>query len=510
MKRSFIRNILCLLSLGTATCLPADVVWVVGRGAPVDAPAVAKFLQSMLNEPVAVVSEDTASLAAWAYGGKSEEARKAALKADTLLITLPPAEPAEYALLGLSALSASRGYMQTKPTVVAVQQPVYKMNGLCNNRLLQETARVSISANCGFAPLPKIRQQVYTDDTFYDGRVPKTAASEAYIAAAGIAVSLKGDTFPIPRLTGVHEAIADRLIASVRKGWGLREDVLYAAAFRSAPAFSVRVGTEFEAVLYDGDFEHAVGTWLERFAAAEGRMLTLRYTTDTQLNTGLPGLFRTAALAVNAPAAACYTRPAFKDDTGREEQQYLDRILELDAGKKGYIPLQLAVAEHMRRYPHLPVYKAGGTLPTDDTAAMFASMLYLQWTGAAVMLPNISQTTAAAISIGLETMLKMRLKRADINAVFCRPVGDNAFAFSLWHRPKDDVRLTVSADSSNGRVSPHRLTFTPKNYWAPQTVTVSGSGTLLWKVPAAELFGQNTGARAYGNKQDAASAPAKP
>lgn len=481
-------QVLTLLTLGFAPVLSAKIVWLVGNDAPIDAPAVAAQLSSMLgNEQVDVLPFDY--LCGWHYTPEAE----ASYQADHLLVTPSPAEAEGFAFLGLLSVQAMRPIHLPKTTVVAVQKPVYKMSGLCDNLKLQTTARLALGANLPFIALPKVWQRVYTDDTFYNGKVPKGPVSEAYVAAAGLALALRGEAFELPALSGIHPELADQLKESVREGLALTEEVLYAAQHLPTGGFNVRAGNAFDAILFDGAFERKVGAWLDAIARADGRQLTLHYTTDTTINTGWPCLFRTTHPLGKMPKATCYTRPAFEDNTAREELSHLPAILKMDAGKPGWLPFQLAVAEWTHRCPDLPVYD--GSLPTEATAAMFAAMLYLKWTGSPVVPPNCDQVVTTAIGIGLDTMLRQQRLYRDVNAVFCRPLGNNRFAFSLWRKPNQKVTLRLDTDTPGKRVSERKISFTNEDYWSPKTVTVEAPATLFWKIPAKNFPGQNTGAR---------------
>ena len=470
----------------------AKVVWLVGKDAAVNAPAVAEQLSHLLaEEPVEVVS--FSHLSAWSMMPDAEGKRTQLLAAEHLLVTPAAGEPDGLAFLGLTTVQAMRPIHLPKTTLVAVQKPVYKMSGLCENLPLQETARLAIGANIPFVPLPKVWQQVYTDDTFYNGKVPKGAISEAYVYAAGLALALRGDDYELPALGGIHPELADELKTSIREGLELTEDVLYAAAHLPAGGFNVRVGDTFDAILYDGAFERKIGAWLEAIATADGRTLTLHYTTDTSIDTGWPCLFRSTHTLGKMPKASVYTRPAFEDDSGREELKHLELILKTDLPKKGWMPFPLAIAEWTRRCPDLPVYE--GALPTEATAAMFATMLYLKWTGTVVIPPNSDQRITTAMDIGLDVMLRQQRLRKDVNAIFCRAVGERRFAFSLWRRPAEEVTVRLATDPMGQHLSTKKLRFNDENYWSPQTVTVEAPCTFYWKVPAKQFPGQNTGAR---------------
>lgn len=489
-----IRSVSAILVALVAPLLAAKAVWVVGEGAPIDAHAVAEALGPMLGERVSVITNGTAFLSAWVNDPAAAEARRMAISADTLFISPSAREPEGLGFLALCTLRGQRSASWPVPLVVAAQRPVYKMNGLCDNRRLRLAARMALGGGCGLVPLPKVWQRVYTDDTFYNGKVPKGAVTEAYVLAAGMVLAARGADTPLPRLPGLHEEVADDLTVSIRKGFSERGTVLYAADRQVLGAFDVRVGDTFAAVLRDGAFERAIGAWLLRLAKADGRSLTLHYTTDTRLDTGLPCLFRTVDSLGRAPEASVFTRPAFDDDSGLAELAHLPTILAADAGRSGWMPFPLAVAEWVRRFPGKPVY--AGLVPTDPVAAMFAAMLYLKWTGAAVLPPDIDQLETAAIGIGLETMLRAKVLRADVNAVFCRPLGGGRYAFSLWRRPMGEVTLRVGTDRPGLEARPDALTFGTRDFWVPRPVTVEGPATLLWKVPAEGFAGQNTGARA--------------
>jgi len=470
----------------------AKTLWVVGSGAPGPLAETAETLGVLLGEPVQTLPVD--NLAAWTCSPRFEEEREAALQADRLLISPSPDEPEGRAFLALCSLRVRRGRHLPPPLVVASQTPVYKMHGLCDAGRLQRTARLAAGSGCVLAPLPKIWQQVYTDDAFYDGRIQKGPRTEAYVFASGLLLALQGDETPLAPLPGVHEDVAKALDRSIRKGFAKRDDVLFAAERRAAPPYPLRTGNAFAALLYDGAFEHALGEWLQRFAEADGRTLTLHYTADTEIETGLPGLFRTVRPAPHAANARLYTRPAFRDDSGDEELRHLPEILAADGGNPAWMPFPLALAEWRRQFPGQQVYD--GALPSSPVAAMFAAMLYLDWTGAAVLPGDIRQSESVAIGIGLETMLRMRTLRADVNAVLLRSLGGHRYAFSLWRRPGEKVELDLGSDAETSP-SKRKLFFRPGDFWAPQVVTAEGPGTLLWKIPSGEDFrGQNTGARA--------------
>lgn len=488
-----LRSALLALATLAAPFLAAKAVWVVGEGAPIDVRAVAEALGPMLGEEVSIVTNGTAFLSAW-VNAPDGEVRRAALEAETLFVSPSVREPERLGFLALCSLREQRAATRPAPLVVAAQRPVYKMGGLCDNRRLRLTARMALGSGCGFVPLPKVWQRVYTDDTFYNGTVPKGSVTEAHVLAAGMTLAARGADAPLPRLPGLHEQVADALTESIRKGFAERGAVLYAADRQTYGAFDLRTGNDFAAVLQEGAFERAIGAWLLRLAEAEGRSLTLHYTTDTRLDTGLPCLFRTGAPLGRAPNASLFSRPAFADDTGLTELGHLATILAADAHKPGWMPFPLAIAEWVRRFPDKPVYN--GPKPTDATAAMFAAMLYLKWTGSAVLPPGTDQTASAAIGIGLETMLRAQVFRANVNAVFCRALGDGRYLFSLWRRPTGDVTLRIATDRPEKAARPTELTFGARDFWVPRPVTAQGPATLLWKVPTETFAGQNTGARA--------------
>lgn len=483
--RAFLLFALSLLtSLATA-----DVVWVIGKAASVHAQEVAGRLQQLLGEKVEVI--EAPSLAVLAYAPNQAELRKKVLAAETLLVT-PSEEPTAYALVGYQALCAQRALHLPLPKVVATQKPVYKMSGLCNNRKLQQDARLALATSTDLIPLPKVWQQVYTDDTFYDDKVPKSTASEAYIFAAAITYALRGDEAQVPLLAGVHEENAGRLLKSIRKGLALKEDVLFAAGHSATPSFDIRPARAFDAVLFDGAFEHAIGDWLVQLAEADGRTLTLHYTTETSLETGVPALFRTSQPNDKASNAVVYTRPAFKDDTAEEELNHLGDILAQDGLLHNWLPLPLAIAEWHRQHPTLPVYE--GVRPTEPIAAMAAAMLYLQWTGSVVMPNHIDQVTTSAITIGYETALRIRTLRGKVNAVLCRPLSRTRLSFSLWQQPADDVTIRFAVADGDKTTTLEELDFDEETYWQRQTLEVPTAGVLYWKATTPN-FGQNSGAR---------------
>lgn len=495
MLHPFCRLFLILATLCYVPVLSAKVVWLVGKGAPIDAPTVAQELSTMLKGEEVQVVEYT-WLSAWVNTPDPDGTRAELLKADTLLVTRAAAESDHLAFLGLATLRELRPLYLSDIKLVAVQKPVYRMSGLCNNGRLQQTARLAIGANVDFIALPKVWQRVYTDDTFYNNKVPKGANSETYVAAAGIARALRGKDFEIAPLGGIHAELAEDLLDSINKGLDLCEDVLFAANHLPIGGYNIRVGNVFDAILYDGDFERCIGEWLERFAEADGRKLTLHYTKDTMINTGWPCLFRSVHQLGKMPKATIYTRPAFEDNSGHTELQHLEAIYKMDAHKANWIPFPLAIAEWNRRYPEMPVYQ--GTIPTQHTAAMFAAMLYLRWTGATVLPFNCDQPTSNAISIGLDVMLRYQVMRRNVNAILCRALDENRFAFSLWRQPTEKVVVRFDTSDETKKASERKIVFTKNNFWTPQTVSVEQPCIFYWKIAAKHFPGQNTGARMIG------------
>lgn len=505
VRTSFKRLLMLALLCASGGLFAETIAWIIAKDVALDVEAATSALVNQTGAKVTPIVLPSKYLCAWVrtpkVDGDDDNANQArvevlqkALHADHLIVTPSPKEPEGYTFLGLSAISKVRQNNLKRHLLLApVQKPVYQMRGLCNNAALQRMARLSMGANVDFIALPKVWQRVYTDDNFYDKRIPKTPQVEAYVFATAIAMKLQDEDFEPHPLAGVEADHAEDLIESIEKGLELTENVLYAARYLPQKAFDLRTANEFDAVLYDGDFEHAIGDWLLRLAEADGRKLNLYYTTDTALETGVPTLFRTIKPATKATNLTLYTRPAFLDDSAMTELSYLPNILDGDGTKKEWLPFQLAVSEWVAQYPLKPVYN--GKLPTDATAAMFASMLYLKWTGSAVMPVNCSQEISAAIGVGLEVMLKLRLYRSDINAVFCRPAGENRYTLSLWRRPADDVEIRLDTEKGRTAVSTRTLHFAPDNFWASQPVEVEGPTTLYWSVPMKNFPGQNTGIR---------------
>ena len=174
-------------------------------------------------------------------------------------------------------------------------------------------------------------------------------------------------------------------------------------------------------------------------------------------------------------------------------------IIRSDEAKPHGLPLPRAPAEYPRRHPGPPATHCA--VPPGPAAAMFAAMIYLKWTGSAVLPTGCTQTETVAIAIGLDTILRPATLTAAPNAVFFRPLGGNRYAFTLWRAPTDDVTLELSLwaqpDKDAGHIEPDTLEFSPETYWQSQTITVSGAEgqTLLWKLHPAQP-GQTTGARA--------------
>ncbi len=492
------------MALFGGLAMATNIAWIVAdQQASIDYQKAADVLSEQTGWPVQLIKTPTKYLSAWARTptmGADQNAPhdemalafKQATKATHLIVTPSSEEPEGYTFLGLTALQKSRAETATAIIVAPVQAPVYQMKGLCNNPLVQYTARLAIGADAQYVALPKVWQEVYTDDNFYNGRVPKTPAVEAYIFGTALAYFIDKDLEAKP-LPGVHADCAEDLIDSIEDGLELTENVLFAAQHIARQPFALRKSRTFSAVLYDGDFEHLVGDWLLRLAKADGRELTLYYTTDTTLDTGLPALFRTSNPPTKAKNATLYTRPAFEDSTALTELAYLPNILDVDGKKSNWLPFQLAVSEWVANYPYKPVYN--GALPTETTAAMFATMLYLKWTGTAVMPPECDQAVSSAIGIGLRTMLQIKLQRADVNAIFFRPYDKDCYHFSLWRAPRTPVTIHINTTDGRDFVSENKLQFNRDNYWMPQAVTVKGPTVLLWDIPVKQFPGQNTGVR---------------
>lgn len=507
---SRLRLVAATLLIG-AMARATSIAWVVAdQQATIDYQQVADVLAEQTGWPVQLVQTPTKYLCAWARTptmGVSQtdtdgattlpheamaQALNTAIKATHLIVTPSKEEPEGFSFLGITALQKSRADTATPLIVAPTQTPVYQMRGLCNNAMVQHLGRLAIGAEVKFVALPKVWQEVYTDDNFYYDRVPKTIATESYIFGTALARYLNDD-LDLKPLTGIHPDCAEDLIDSIEDGLELTENVLYAAEHLPRQTFPLRQSRAFSVVLYDGDFERCIGEWLLRLAKVDGRNLTVHYTTDTALDTGLPMLFRTSDPPTKAKNVTLYTRPAFDDDTALTELAYLPNILDIDGKRENWLPFQLAISEWVSQYPYKPVYK--GSLPTETTAAMFATMLYVKWTGTAVMLPDCDQAISSAIGIGLRTMLQLRLQRADVNAIFFRPYKEDQYLFSLWRAPKAPVTLHINTTDGRDYVSENELKFNRENYWMSRPITVKGPTTLLWDIPMKQFPGQNTGVR---------------
>ncbi len=500
----WLRALLVALLLFSASFASAKVIWVVGGGAPIDANAVAKDLAWMLNEPIKLVHPKASSLVAWANSPRNEKVRKELFKEASTIILSPSAfdSPALtlMACLSLQEQMAGKGIV---PVLVNARKRVYEMKGLRTIEGDITTARIATSAGFRYAPLPKVWERVYTDDFFYDGfysdgKLEKGAEVENYVQAATLCLTIRGEGANLPPMKGVNGDLAKDLIDSIGAGFAMRDEVIHASARQAIYTFDARRESAFDAVLFDGVFERTIGSWLMRLAASEKRTLRLHYTTDTELNTGWPALFRTTQTLGDMPNACVYTRPAFRNNSGFEEQLHLDAILKRDAHRTGYIPLQIALSTYLRRFPDTPVYD--GERPTEPIAAMFASMLWLQWTGSIAFPENAKPEEMQAVHIGVETMLQMRALNKNVNAVLFRPINAQQVCFSLWRAPQDKVELKI--EQLDGTATPKTLTFTPKTFWTWQSVSLDGAAaaaqgervTLVWKTNTP-FFGQSAGVR---------------
>ena len=510
-----------LVLVGTAAS--ARVTWIVGQGFPLPAAEVAEKLGQLLGEPVTAVTEGTAYLSAWVNDPDREAERIELLKADTLLVSLSAKESDALAFMGLRGLVAQRDTRLARPILVEMRKPRYQMSGLYNAKEAIKQARLALNAHCTLLPFSRIWRKVYTDDTFYNGKVPKGTASEAYILAASMVLAIRGEGAEVPPMGGLHASVAKDLLASIAKGFAEREVLLELAARLPAETLPQRAGTKLDVLLYNGSFERALAPWLERIAQAEGRELVIHYTTESDLESTLPGLFRSTANTPGLPNTALYTRPAFADPTGLEELAHLEEILARDSAKPRWLPFPLAVAEWTRTLTGKPLYEPASPgsatyLPTAPAAAMFAAMVYLDWTGSVALPEKLSAQETVAIGIGIDVMLSMRLRQCEPNAIFCKPLGENRYAFNLWRRPTGKAVLSVAVINQPGLgAEPRTLTFTPSNFFARQSVTLKPieddpllpppavtqqrlPGTegplLLWKIPAQSLPGQNSGLRA--------------
>lgn len=501
--RSVLSAVFLTAGFVVASSASADVIWFVGKGSATDAKAVSEMLGTMLNERTIPITEGSESFAAWVYAPDTDGSRAGLLsKASAVLVSPPAGEPPAYTLMACLALKEELPSRAVRPVLVSSRERIYGMRGLRTATEDIALAGIADSVGYAYAPLPKVWERVYTDDLFYDGRLtPKDPATEAYIQAAGLCLTLRGQNAPLPRLAGVPEDLADDLIASIRAGFAMREKILYGARRVATGKYPVRPESSFSAVLYDGAFEHAVGDWLQRIAAADRRKLSLYYTTETTLNTGWPCLFRTTQKLGDAPKATVYTRPAFSDNTGLQEQTHLGAILARDAGRKGYLPFQIAVAEHLRKFPGVPVYD--GEVPTQPIAAMFASMLWIEWTGAVVIPEHCTPPEAHAVNIGISVILRMKTLRKNVNAVLCRPSEDGHYRFSLWAAPANEVTLRVAV--LGGEANPDTLKFSRRDFWTWKTVSAGKipeggpemTRTFHWKTEYP-MIGQSIGARNFG------------
>ncbi len=501
-----------LLALLAAQVSLAKIAWVVGSGAPLDAPAVAQSLEALLGEEITVIPSEEVSLIAWVNNPDLREQHKALWGELSALLVSPTA--GDSPAMTLMALLAMQKSLPENicPILVGARKLRYQMRGLKTTEADLTLAHIAQEAGFRYAPLPRIWEQVYTDDFFYDGFyragvLPTGAAAENYIQAAALALTLRGASFTLKAMPGIQEDLAEKLADSICQGFKAAEDIEYAAKRLPTKKYPVRIGNTLNAVLYDGTFEHAIGAWLERLAAADKRTLKLHYTTETQFATGWPCLFRTTQTLGEMPKAAVYTRPAFKDNTGIEEQRYLNAILRRDGKRYGYLPFQLALADVIAQYPELPIYQDG--LPTPPTAAMFAAMLWLEWTGTIVKPTDLTPEESAVMDIGLTTMLQMKTLKKEVNAILYRP-GDTLTAdFALWKKPTQTVE--VGLDLLDGTVAPATLTFTPENATAWQSVTLTlpekRPATLMWKTTTPPFAGQSAGVRHVDDPTRAAALP---
>ena len=518
LKGALLAALLCVSAAASAR-----VTWLVGQGFPLPPAEVVDKLGQLLGEPVTAITEGTASLCAWVNDPEREAERIDLLKADALLVSPATNEPEALTFMALRGLVAQRDARLARPILVEMRKPRYQMNGLYDPKEALKQARLALNAHCSLLPFSRIWRKVYTDDTFYNGKVPKGSASEAYILAASMVLAIRGEAAEVPPMGGLHPEVAEDLLASIAKGFAEREVLADLAARLPAETLPQRAANKLDVLLYNGSFERALAPWLERIAQAEGRELTIHYTTEGNLESDLPGLFRTTTDTPGLPNAACYTRPAFADPTGLEELAHLEEILARDSAKPHWLPFPLAVAEWTRTLTGKPIYEpvepgSATYLPTAPAAAMFAAMVYLDWTGSVALPEQLSAQETVAIGIGIDVMLSMRLRQCEPNAIFCKPLGENRYAFNLWRKPAKKVVLSVAVINRPSLCAePRTLTFTPSNFFARQSVTLTPveddplmpppavtqrqlPGTkgplLLWKIPAQHLPGQNSGLRA--------------
>lgn len=494
----------------TSFCLFVSVLfsktmWIVGDGAELNVDGVVDLLNEMLGEKVEVVTNDTAYLCAWMNNPQISQLRKRVLEAKTLLISPSKRESAGLTTLALSSLLGQRSVTMPAPYLVASQRPVYTMNGLCDDERLYTIARIATGANCNFIPLPKIWEQVYKDDIFYENMIPKGMDVENYVAAIGIFMGIRGENVPLPSFYGLQKKIAKRLNRSVKNGFAKRDDIFHhVKKMSSISAFPVRVEKEITAIIFDGAFERAIGQWLGKFAEADHRNLRLLYTRDENIETDLPGLFRTSVPVKNVPNFLFYTRPAFVDNTGLTELAHLDKILSHDAKRKNWLPFPLAIARMLHALPTHLIYD--NALPVNESAAMFAAMVYLAWTGTVVFPSVLTKEERIAIEIGLSTILSERTCSVNPNAILCKRISSVCYAFSVWRPIKSPIRLSIATTTNDDCVM-ETLIFNQDNYWTEKIVSVKDmddaqperkkekSSTLFWKVESNSFQGQKTGIR---------------
>ena len=523
MRVSSLKGALLAALVLVGTAASARVTWLVGKGFPLPAAEVAEKLGQLLGEPVTAVTEGTDFLSAWVNDPEREAERMELLKADALLVSPSAQENEALTFMALRGLVAQRDTRLARPILVEMRKPRYQMTGLYNAKEALKQARLALNAHCTLLPFSRVWRKVYTDDTFYNGKVPQGPASETYILAASMVLAIRGEAAEVPPMGGLHAEVAEDLLASIAKGLAEREVLADLAARLQAETLPQRAATKLDVLLYNGSFERALAPWLERIAQAEGRELVIHYTTESDLESTLPGLFRSTANTPGLPNITCYTRPAFADPTGLEELAHLDEILARDSAKPRWLPFPLAVAEWTRTLTGKPIYEpaepgSATYLPTAPAAAMFAAMVYLEWTGSVALPEKLSAQETVAMGIGIDVMLSMRLRQCEPNAIFCKPLGENRYAFNLWRRPAGKAVLSVAVINQPGLgAEPRTLTFTPSNFFARQCVTLKPieddplmpppavsqqrlPGTegplLLWKIPAQSLPGQNSGLRA--------------
>ncbi len=197
----------------------------------------------------------------------------------------------------------------------------------------------------------------------------------------------------------------------------------------------------------------------------------------------------TPAPGENQPFTAVFNRPLSTDGPALAELEVAgleDYLLSgyMTAKRAGYsyIPLHIAFARLTAAQPKINIAK--GPAPTTAAAHLGAAMLL----GAAQRVESLPAdadvTLNACQETGLTTLRELSALQSDLNTLRVQPLEKpGTYAITLAKKPKANVTVHIAPMpttpalpgdvAEHTKVSDRTITFTPDNYAAPQTITIT-------------------------------------